>query len=104
MAKDQLPTSLPGGLMLPHMSARRRHEICDVVFEMLGGTERLHAVADGDPKWFYGTLWQKGLPRAVATEHAVTEGVEVLLDKLDAAERAKTIEGTFSEVVHAAQK
>src|ERR1700687_2870159 len=98
MSKVELPTSLPGGMMLPHMSARRRHEVCDVVFEMLGGTERLHHEAnrDRDAYWEFMKLWSKGLPRAVATEHSVGEGVEALLDKLDAAENAKTIDGVFT--------
>lgn len=86
--------------MMPHMSSRRRHEVCDTVFEMLGGPERLHHEANKSSEafWEFMKLWGKGLPRAVATEHSVTEGVETLLDKLDAAERAKTIEGAFTEV------
>lgn len=91
--------------MLPHMSARRRHEVLDVVFEMTGGVERLahEAEKDSDSYWQFMRLWGKGLPRAVATEHSVTEGVESLLDKLDAKEKAKTIEGNFSEVRYAAK-
>lgn len=99
-----LPSSLPGGEMLPHMSSRRRHEVCDVVFEMVGGVERLAHEADRDREsyWEFMKLWSKGLPRAVATEHSVSEGVETLLDKLDAAERAKTIAGVCVEVDDAA--
>ena len=100
----QLPCSLPGGEMLPHMSARRRHEICDVVFEMIGGVPRLAAEAEksSESYWEFMKLWSKGLPKVASTEHSVTEGVESLLDKLDAAERAKTIEGAY-EVVSGAR-
>lgn len=95
-----LPTSLPGGLLLPFMSARRRHEICDAVFESLGGVERLTHEADKNSEayWEFIKLWSKGLPRAVATEHSVSEGLEDMLERLDRAERARTIEGEFTEV------
>jgi len=88
------------------MSSKRRHEIVDVVFEMLGGTERLHAVAETDPQWFYDRLWARGLPKANTTEHGVSEGVESLLDRLDQQERvekAKTIDGSFVEVLRAVE-
>ncbi len=93
--KPQLPTSLPGGDLLPFMSAKRRNQICDTVFEMLGGVERLHDEADKNPVWFYEKLWSKGLPRVGGTEVSVSEGVETLLEQLDKAEAAKTIEGIF---------
>lgn len=87
--------------MLPHMSSRRRHEICDVVFEMAGGVDRLaHVVNKSDENFmdFVKNIWAKGLPRAVAMEHNVSEGVEALLEKLDAAERAQTIDGVATEL------
>lgn len=96
-----LPLTLPGGEMLPHMSSRRRHEVCDIVFEMGGGVDRLaHIVNKSDENFldFVKNLWAKGLPRAVAMEHNVSEGVESLLDKLDRAENAKTIDGEAKEV------
>lgn len=95
------PIALPGGELLPHMSARRRHEICDTVFEMIGGVDRLAHEADRDQEsyWEFMKLWSKGLPRAVATEHSVSDGVETLLDKLDQAERAKTIDGVCTEIL-----
>ncbi len=100
MANDpKPPMALPGGQMMPHLSARRRHEICDTVFEMLGGVERLHHEANRDKEsyWDFMKLWQKGLPRAVATEHSTTEDVEKLLEKLDRAETAKDItDATYS--------
>lgn len=102
MADDtKFPMTLPGGALMPHLSARRRHEICDTVFEMLGGTERLHHEANRDREayWDFMKLWSKGLPRAVATEHSVNENsVEAMLDKLDKAANAKTINGISREV------
>lgn len=95
MSKPAPPATTPGGMLVPFMSSRRRHEICDIVFEMIGGVQRLAHEAERDPKWFYGSLWVKGLPRAVSTEHSVDNGVESLLDKLDAAANAKTIEGAY---------
>lgn len=83
-----LPSSGPGGMLLPHMSARRRHEVVDTVHEMIGGTERMVAWAEKHPTEFYTQIWAKGLPKAVATEHSVSEGVEALWEKLDAQERA----------------
>lgn len=100
-APKNLPITLPGGALMPHMSARRRHEICDTVFEMLGGVERLHHEAnrDQDSYWKFMGMWQKGLPRAVATEHSVDrESVEELLKKLDRGENAQDItDVTYSE-------
>lgn len=92
--------ALPGGEMLPYMSARRRHEVCDVVFEMVGGVQKLAAETEKNSEsyWEFMKLWAKGLPRAVSTEHTVSEGVEALLDKLDASERAQTIEGSCVEI------
>jgi hypothetical protein len=104
MAHPKLPIALPGGQLMPHMSARRRHEIIDTVFEMVGGVERLaHQVEKNDESyWEFMKLWGKGLPRAVATEHSATASVEGLLDKLDALDRsdkATVINGEAVEVI-----
>lgn len=99
---SKLPLTLPGGALMPHMSARRRHEIADVVFEMLGGTERLHHESnrDSDAYWqFITKVWGRGLPRAVATEHSVNpESLEELLKKADRLESMQVIDGTASRV------
>lgn len=83
--------------MLPHMSAKRRYEILDIAFEMTGGITRLaHEMNKSTEGYWEGMkLWGKGLPKIASTEHSVTEGVESLLDRLDEAERAKTIEGAY---------
>jgi hypothetical protein len=95
MSKNSLPTALPGGYLLPHMSARRRNEIVDVVFEQIGGPERMVAWAERPENYgdFITKVWAKGLPRAVSNEHTVGGGVEDLLDQLDRADKAKVING-----------
>jgi hypothetical protein len=84
-------------MMLPYMSSRRRHEVMDVAFEMTGGVERLaHEMNRSTEGYWEGMkLWAKGLPRIANTEVSVSEGVESLLDKLDQAEREKTIDGAY---------
>lgn len=96
---EKLPIALPGGTMMPHLSARRRHEIVDIAFEMVGGVERLVHEANRNPDayWELMKLWGKGLPRAVATEHNLGKGVEELLDQLDAAESATVINGKVTK-------
>lgn len=105
MSKDVgFPSSLPSAALLPHMSARYRHEIADVVFQMTGGVERLvHEVnRTPDAYWTFITkVWAKGLPRISHAEIAVSDGVEDLLEKLDErdrAENAKVINGTARPV------
>lgn len=85
----QLPTSLPGGLMLPHLSARMRTQIIDTVFEMNGGVERFHAWTEKSDENYgeFLKMWAKGASKAVSTEHSVSDGVEALLEKLDEQER-----------------
>lgn len=99
-----LPVMGPAGSLVPFLSARRRHEICDAVFENLGGSARLEHEANRDQEsyWKFMALWSKGLPRAATTEHTAATGVEDLLDKLDRAANAKTINGDFVEVEDAA--
>lgn len=101
------PITLPGGEIMPYMSARRRHEIMDVAFQMCGGVERLvHEMNRNTEGYWAGVnLWGKGLPRAVATDHSInTKSVEDLWDKLDAREADKKavsapiIEGSFTDV------
>lgn len=101
MSDNKFPLTLPGGQLMPHMSAKRRHEICDTVFEMLGGVERLYHEANrnNESYWEFMKMWQKGLPRAVATEPtANNEQVEEMLKRLDASDRAQVINGASSRV------
>ena len=102
MAKPPaLPTSLPGGELMPHMSARLRTATIDALFEATGGFERAKAwIEKSDENYgeFFTKIWAKGAAKAVSHELGMSEGVESLLDKLDAAERAQTIEGSFKEI------
>jgi hypothetical protein len=93
-----LPTSLPGGELMPHLSARMRTNIVDAVYEGIGGFERFSDWADKNPDEFYTKIWAKGVAKAVSHEVGLGDGVEALLDKLDQEERMKTIEGSFKEV------
>lgn len=71
--------------------------IVDTVFEMSGGVERLADWADRNYGDFIQSVWVKGLPKAVATEHTVGSGVEDVLARLEAKEaeaEARTIDIT----------
>jgi len=99
--RPTLPAISSLGELLPSMSSRRRHEIVDLAFEMGGGVERLaHCINKSDDTFmdFVKSVWSKGLPRAVAVEHSVSDSVDALLDRLDAGEHADVIEGEATEV------
>ena len=92
-----LPASLPSGDLMPYMSARRRHEIADIVFESCGGIERMTAWADrsdANYETFLTKIWIKGSLRAAnPEEQASANDVESLLARLDAGEHAMIING-----------
>jgi hypothetical protein len=90
MSKWNLPTTLPGGSMLPHMSARMRTETIDALFEASGGFERAQAwIEKNDDNYSeFFKIWAKGAVRSSNVEVGVSEGVEALLDKLDKQERS----------------
>lgn len=90
------PTVLPTGDLMPHMSARMRHQVCDTVFEMLGGAHRLfdEANRDRDSYWEFMKLWSKGLPRIGGQENVSRDSVESILEELNAERDAKTIDIT----------
>lgn len=93
-----LPTSLPGCDLMPYVSAKRRNQIVDTLFEMLGGVERMQAWAENNYGDFMA-IWAKGLPRNAATEHSLnTDSIENLLAKLDKAENAQLIDGECTVV------
>ena len=101
-----LPSSLPGGFMQPFMSKRRLMQQFDTVDEMLGGDMRLYDEANksSEAYWEFKKLQVKMMPRETLAQHGLSEGVESLLDRLDAEERAKTIEGGFVEIIDAPQE
>lgn len=98
---NHLPVSLPEGGLLPHVSARLRRQTIDAVFEMTGGTERLAAWAeksDDNYKVFVTQVWAPGQAKSANVELGVSDGLEAMLDKLDRAERAQTIDAAYSEL------
>lgn len=97
----QVPTTMPSGDLMPHMSARLRTHTIDALFEAAGGFERAQAwieASDDNFGEFFVKVWAKGAAKSSNVEHNVGDSVEALLDKLDAADRARPIEGTCIEV------
>lgn len=94
-----LPATLPGGGLTPFMSAARRSQVADMVFEAAGGAERLarYAQANDAQYWqFIKDVWVKGLPRISSAEIDVGgDGLEALVDTLRA--------GAAKDVTDAAQ-
>lgn len=92
---SHLPVAMPGGSLLPHMSARLRTETIDAVFHNIGGPEAMTAWAESNNEnrtKFY-EMWSRGAVRSSNVEVGVSDGVEALLEKLDRAESAKLING-----------
>lgn len=87
---------MPNGSLLPHMSARMRTETIDALFVGAGGFERALAWVEASEEnygEFFTKVWAKGAARSTNVEVSASEGVESLLEKLDRAERAQTIDG-----------
>lgn len=99
---------MPGGSLLPHMSARLRTETVDALFLSAGGPERALAwINKSDENYgeFFLKVWAKGAARAVTMDHTVNkDSVESLLDALDQRERGKVpqiVDSTAVEVIDA---
>lgn len=90
---------MPGGSLLPHMSARMRTETIDAVFHNVGGAERLTAWVEQSDDHYgkFLEIWARGAVRSSNVEVSASEGVEALLDKLDRADNAKLIEGAYTK-------
>lgn len=86
---------------MPHMSARMRTETIDALFEASGGFERAQAWIEASPDNYteFFKIWAKGAVRSSNVEVGVSDSVENLLDKLDQADRAQTIDAEFVELV-----
>jgi hypothetical protein len=81
------------------MSAQRRGQIVDTVFESVGGVERLTDWAEKNYGTFIEKVWVKGLPRTNTMDHTLNaNSVEAFWDKVTAAEDAQTIEGSCTPV------
>lgn len=97
---SKLPQAMPGGDLMPHVSARMRRTIVDTVFQSSGGIERLQAWVeknDDNYETFITKIWAPGQAKAMSAELQVSEGVEDLLAKLDAGENARIINGEINE-------
>lgn len=89
-----LPSELPDGQIMVHMSARMRRTYADIAFQELGGVERLVAWADKNDD-NYGTfitrVWAPGQAKHTSAEVNLGENVEDLLRRLDGGESARVI-------------
>lgn len=92
---SHLPIAMPGGSLLPHVSAKLRTEMVDALFIGSGGFERAQAwinKSDDNYSEFF-KIWAKGAVRSTNVELSADDSVEALLAKLDAGEHAKVIDG-----------
>lgn len=89
-----LPIAMPGGSMMPHMSARLRTEMIDALFVGAGGFERALAWIEKDDDNYgeFFKIYAKGAIRSTNVELSADDSVEALLSKLDAGEHARVID------------
>jgi hypothetical protein len=83
---------MPGGDLMPHMSARARTNMIDALFAGTGGFDRALAwIEKNDDNYgeFFTKVWARGAAKTNSTELTGTVTVENLLDQLDDAERAE---------------
>lgn len=91
----RLPNTDADGQLYQHVG-RYAGQMVITAFDMMGGVERLADWADKNPDRFFTAVFPKIIAKPV--EHTVSEGVEHLLEKLDAADRATLIEGTATVI------
>lgn len=90
----KLPLAMPGGEMVPHMSARARTQMVDALFEASGGFQKaLDWIEKSDENYgeFLTKIWAKGVAKATVVEHGLGDGVEALLAQLDGGAHARVI-------------
>lgn len=92
---SHLPISMPGGTLMPHMSARMRTEQIDALYVGSGGFERAQAwINKNDDNYGeFFKIWAKGAVRSTNVLLEADDSVEAMLAKLDAGEHAKVIDG-----------
>lgn len=90
---SHLPIAMPGGAMMPHISARLRTEMIDALFVGSGGFERAQAWIDksDDNYGEFFKIWAKGAVRSTNVELSADSSVESLLLELDAGQHARVI-------------
>lgn len=92
---SRFPTVMPGGDILPYMSAKRRMAIMDAVYENTGGQAAMEdwvRESSENRKTFYG-WWSKGAARPSDAAEGADRAtrIEELLARLDAGETAKVV-------------
>lgn len=87
----RLPTTDQDGNLYQHVG-RYAGQMVITAFDMIGGVDRLADWADKNPNEFFTKVFPKVIAKPV--EHSVSEGVEALLERLDASEHATLIEGS----------
>jgi hypothetical protein len=92
---SHLPVAMPGGSLMPHVSAKLRTEMVDALFIGAGGFERALAWVNSSEDCYgeFFKIWAKGAVRSTNVELSADDSVEALLAKLDAGEHAKVIDG-----------
>lgn len=97
------PSVLPGGALMPHLSARYRRQQMDALYEAVGGFDKALAyIEKSDENYgkFLEQYW-KGQAKAVSVEHNADGDLADIIKKLDEEDRfkkAKIIEGTVTDV------
>lgn len=84
----RLPAAVPDGSLYGHIG-KYAGSIVMTVFEEMGGVERMVAWAEKNQDSFYTKVFPKVIAKPV--EHTVSDGVESLLERLDAADRRTEI-------------
>lgn len=87
----RLPDTDSDGALYQHVG-RYAGRMVLTAFDMIGGVDRLADWADKNP----GEFFTKVFPKVITKPHelSVSDGVESLLERLDAGEHAEVIEGT----------
>lgn len=103
------PSVIPGGALIPHMSARHRTQLVDALFEAVGGFERAkaHIEASEDNYHDFFMAWMKGQAKAINTEHTASDDLSNLIKRLDQEDRmsnATVIDGTVTEITDAVEE
>lgn len=80
-----------------HMSPAAKQEVIDKAFHANGGQVGYNAWAKSNPDDYYNKHFLRNVPRPTAIEHTAASSVEDLLERLDRAANAKTIDGEYRD-------
>lgn len=95
----RLPSSLPGGELMPFVSKAYLRQQMETVDAAIGGTDRMIAEAgkNSESYWTFQALRAKLMPKESVVEHEI-KGIDSLLDRADEYDKAHTIEGEFKAI------